>query len=243
LNEVEYRKLAAVEDSMWWFRGLRSNLDGLIARFIGDSSRPFLDAGCGTGGTLRHLRKSGGTATLYGIDISPQAVAYAKAGTRAHVAVSSVNALPFRKGYFRCILSVDVICQRGVTISQAIAEFHRCIEPGGYLILQVPAYMWLWGYHDVQCHTAHRFTCRRLKALLSAHGFAPCFATYWNMALLPILAIRRKLLPLHKTESDVREYPPLLDRVFGTLASFEARVIRQGLRLPFGSSVIVVATK
>jgi SAM-dependent methyltransferase len=243
LNEIEYRKLAVVEDSMWWFRGLRMNLDALIGRFVGKPTGQFLDAGCGTGGTLRHLNTSLGSVSLYGIDIFPQAVAFARERTTAHVAVSSVNALPFPDGCFRCIVSVDVICQRGVTLSRAISEFYRCIEPGGHLILQAPAYMWLWGYHDVQCHTAQRFTSSRLKSLLSEHGFVPCFASYWNMVLLPLLAFRRKLLPKQKTESDVREYPALLDRLFGGLVSFEALLIRNGVYLPFGSSVILVARK
>ena len=63
------------------------------------------------------------------------------------------------------------------------------------------------------------------------------------MILFPLLAIRRKLLPKQKTESDVREYPSLLDRLFGGLVSFEAMLIRSGVHLPFGSSVILVARK
>jgi SAM-dependent methyltransferase len=241
LDEIEYQKLAVVEDTMWWFQGLRKNLLGLIERFVSPGGGPILDAGCGTGGVLRALKQVRTAAPLYGIDIFRGAVS-ATAPT-AHVAVASVNAIPFQSGCFKCIFTLDVICQRGVDSTRALQEFHRCLTVGGILIVQVPAYMWLWGYHDVQVHTEHRFTRHELEALLSANGFKICFTTYWNAFLLPLLAIRRKLLPITYAGTDVKRYPPLLDRIFRAVVSLDCMLIRCGFALPFGSSVLIVAEK
>jgi SAM-dependent methyltransferase len=243
LNEREYEKLAAVEDSMWWFRALHKNVLALIERLVTDRSACLLDAGCGTGGVLRAVHRAERTLPLYGIDIFTNAAARAADSTDAHVAVASVNALPFPPEHFGCILSIDVICQRGVDASRAIGEFHRCLVPGGIVIIQVPAYRWLWGYHDVQCHTADRFTRKRLGALLRAHQFQIRFATYWNAVLLPLLAVRRKLLPLTHGASDVKEYAAWVDANLGAVVSLECRLIRRGFALPFGSSVLVAAQK
>ena len=243
LNEIEYERLAEVEDTMWWFQALRKNVLALMERFTSRSSGPILDAGCGTGGVLRAVRSLYDASPLYGIDVFEGAVARTAATTSAHVAVASVNALPFPSAYFKSILSLDVICQRGVEPARALREFHRCLAPGGIVIIQVPAYMWLWGYHDVQCQTAQRFTRPRLQSLLGEHGFEPCFATYWNSALLPLLAVRRKLLPRTRTKSDVAAYPAPLDAIFKAIVSWDCNLIRRGIEVPFGSSVLMVAQK
>jgi len=243
LNEIEYKKLAAVEDTMWWFQALRKNVLSLIERFVPRSGSPMLDAGCGTGGVLRAVGQMHGPAGLFGIDIFPDAASFAATSTGAHVAVASVNALPYRSGSFKCIFSLDVMCQRGVEPVRALQEFHRCLAPGGIVIIQVPAYMWLWSYHDVQCHTAHRFTRRELEILLRTNGFKPIFGTYWNAMLLPLLTIRRKALPVSHADTDVRKYPALLDRIFSAAVSLDCKMIRRGLTLSFGSSVLVVAEK
>ena len=242
MNEIEYQKLAAVENTMWWFRGLRKNVLALTERFVSHRRAAMLDAGCGTGGVLRTLRRTYAESTFYGIDIFRDAVSFA-ATTGAHVAVGSVNALPFPTNSFSCILSIDVICQRGVDVARTLREFHRCLMPGGVLVVQVPAYMWLWGYHDVQCHTQHRFTRQELAGLVGGHGFKTSFTTYWNATLLPLLAIRRKLLPTTHVETDVKKYPALLDRIFGAVVSLECKLIKRGFALPFGSSVLIVAQK
>src|SRR5258708_38567826 len=78
----------AVEDRMWWYRGLRALAGGLLVRAFahsvggspGDGS--VLDAGCGTGGMLKALGPPGaGWATPgLGYDTNPARPAAAQAG-------------------------------------------------------------------------------------------------------------------------------------------------------------------
>ena len=48
----------AVEDRMWWYRGLRALTTELLARALSRSGATglVLDAGCGTGGMMARLR-------------------------------------------------------------------------------------------------------------------------------------------------------------------------------------------
>ena len=57
MERVEYERMHAVEDRMWWLRGLRTLAAAELARALGQSSisGPVLDAGCGTGGMLARL--------------------------------------------------------------------------------------------------------------------------------------------------------------------------------------------
>ena len=50
MERVEYERMHAVEDRMWWYRGLRTLVAELFARALSRSpgAGPVLDAGCGT---------------------------------------------------------------------------------------------------------------------------------------------------------------------------------------------------
>ena len=57
MERAEYEQMHAVEDRMWWYRGLRTLAAGQLARALSSAPAggPVLDAGCGTGGMLRVL--------------------------------------------------------------------------------------------------------------------------------------------------------------------------------------------
>ena len=51
----EYRKMAEVEDAMWYYRALHAHVGRELARELPAGGARVLDAGCGTGGLLRAL--------------------------------------------------------------------------------------------------------------------------------------------------------------------------------------------
>src|SRR4051812_18027322 len=98
MDAVEYEKMAAVEDAMWWYGGLRANLAALAG--IGQEERGrgdavLLDAGCGTGGTLRALHTARPGVTLVGMDFDRGACAIAERKSGCPIAAGSIDRLPF----------------------------------------------------------------------------------------------------------------------------------------------------
>ena len=69
------------------------------------------------------------------------------------------------------------------------------------------------------------------------------YASYWNMLLFPVMVIARKLLPSRGAASDVRLYPAPVEALGRAATAFERALLRQGLRFPFGGSLIAVAGK
>ena len=53
---------------------------------------------------------------------------------------------------------------------------------------------------------------------------------------------KRKLLPDSEETSDVTDYPQALEALFGAALAVERALLRRGLGLPFGGSVLAVAT-
>src|SRR5690349_4289020 len=95
MERREYELMAAVEDRLWWYRGLRALAGELFAHHALARQEPILDAGCGTGGLLAKLVASGLRPAALGLEYDPMAAGIAIAKSGRPVAVGSVNALPF----------------------------------------------------------------------------------------------------------------------------------------------------
>lgn len=245
MNRDEYLKMHAVEADMWWYRTCHRHLLAMWDLYPPDPGLghlPILDAGCGTGGFLVKLAART-DQPLVGLDYAPIAADLARRRTHLPVAVGSINHLPFDENRFAAVFSVDVLCHRSVDEALSLKEFYRILAPGGTLILNLPAYSWLYAAHDRAVHTARRYTAQSILPLLTAAGFGRVRTCYWNSILFPLMVIQRKLLAATGDASDVKPYPFILESLFRSLTGLETIALRRGIRLPFGGSLLVVAHK
>jgi SAM-dependent methyltransferase len=230
---------------MWWFAALHANLALLCDRIGGqDVGQRLLDAGCGTGGLLARLSAALPDRAAIGLDADRFACERARTKSGRPVCAGSVDALPFADGAFGAIVSADVLCHRDVDEREALAQFHRVLCEHGVLVLNLPAYSWLMSAHDRAVANVRRYSRRRIVRLLEGAGFRLLFASYWNTILFPVMVVTRKLLPDGGGRtSDVRLHPPPVEALCRAATGFEHELLRRGIRLPFGGSVIVVAAK
>jgi SAM-dependent methyltransferase len=229
---------------MWWFVAIHTNLLMLYQRMRlrHAGTVKLLDAGCGTGGFLARLFRQMPEVETIGLDIDETACRWAAEKSARPVCAGSVNALPFTDGAFTAIVSLDVLCHRDVDEARALGQFHRCLAAGGILILNLPAYRWLMSRHDAAVYNARRYTRKEIARLLQAAGFRLIFASYWNTMLFPLMVVTRKLLPTG-SGSDVRLHSATVEAVCRAATSIERVLMRAGIRLPFGGSVLTVAAK
>jgi len=136
-----------------------------------------------------------------------------------------------------------VLCHRSVDQAQALADLYRSLAPGGVLMLNLPAYDWMFSAHDRAVHTARRYTAGRIRTRLRAVGFAQVRTTYWNSLLFPLMVLRRKVLKTEGAASDVALLPAPVEFLFRSVMRIENFLLRCGIALPFGGSVLAVAIK
>jgi len=241
MEDAEYRKLAAVEDRMWYFRALHELVAQALGRIPGGEA-DILDAGCGTGGLIRRLaaRRPGWRWT--GVDNSPLACSFARERTGADIREASVEELPFGDCSFDAVVSADVLYHVDDD-AQALRESFRVLRPGGLIVVNVPAYRWLWSYHDRAVHARRRYGRSEIVDCLRRAGFVRVRATPWNTLAFPLVVVRRKLLPPPGGGSDVRSYPAVAEAIGRAMAAVERAWIGAGMRLPFGSSIFAEARK
>ena len=241
MNSAEYGRMYEAEERQWWYAGMRAISLALLVPRLARGKLAFLDAGCGTGVNLQHLGRLG---AAFGIDISAEAIAFCRSRGVA-VVRGSVLDLPLKSGAVDVITSFDVLYHRWVTDDvAAVKEMARVLRPGGLLLIRVPALKLLWGAHDEEVHSRHRYTRGELEALLARAGLASLGCSYANFFLFPVLLARRTLdRMLGRHGSDVGFLPAPFEWAFRSLLQLEAWLIGHGVSLPVGASVFALARK
>ncbi len=242
MKPAEYRRMYEAEERQWWYAGQRAIALALLSAALPRSSGlRLLDAGCGSGYNLVVLGKLG---RALGVDLSPAALAFCRErGVRALGA--SVLRLPFRDAAFDAVTSFDVVYHAWVTDDRAaVAEMARVLRPGGVLLLRVPALRSLWGAHDAEVLSRHRYRRRELVRLLAGSGLRVERASYCNSLLFPLLLARRTLdRLLSRAGSDVGFLPAPFEWAFRRALEIEAALLRRGVCFPIGASVIALARR
>ncbi len=234
MEPAEYERMDAVESRMWWYRALHARVRDALAGVGGR----VLDAGCGTGGLLMALADRSGM-DLIGVEASAPAAQRAREKSGALVVRGTINALPFAAGSFDAAAATDVLCHAAVDPAAALQELRRVLRPGGRLVVNMPAYAWLFSAHDRRVHNVRRQTRGEVRAALANAGFVRIRAQYWNGLLLPLMIAQRKLLARgDDAASDVALFPPWLDAILYAITDLERRL---PFAPPAGGSVLATA--
>ncbi|MBL7645799.1 MAG: class I SAM-dependent methyltransferase [Candidatus Hydrogenedentes bacterium] len=238
MNTEEYACMRAVEDAHWWYRGLHTLVLHALARHAPSASR-IVDIGCGTGGMASRLF---GKRLVAALDFNPDALTFCRARGIVPLVRGDGTSLPIATGCADVALVLDVLYHKNVADpGRVLSELRRVLTPGGVVVINVPAYQWLYSSHDVAVQTGRRFTRGQINGLLREAGFDVVESTYWNTALFPaICAVRllRRWVP--PGTSDVKAGNLIINRLLGALLAVE-RACMRWRPLPFGVSVFVVA--
>ena len=185
MEGTEVRKLAALEDTHWWYRERRHLLGKAIAGLTpGDA----LDIGAAGGGNTRVLRDAGWTvaALEYGADGAEVAAERGLAVLRA-----DATALPVGDDSLDLVVAFDVL-EHIPDHDRAVAEVHRVLRQSGRFLVAVPADPRLWSDHDVAVDHVRRYTRVTLREVLERGGFTIDSMDSWNVLLRPVVALRRR---------------------------------------------------
>lgn len=240
----EYGSLANRENFYFWHVGRREILKEAIFRSgIGVKNLDILDVGCGTGGNIILLKKFG---RVVGLDSSAEALKFAERRGFAQLIQASATKLPLPDNAFDLVSILDVLehieDDRGV-----IGEALRVLRPGGLLLITVPAYQWLWSQHDKALHHIRRYTKREVTSKVRHGGFEVLEQSYFVMLAVPITLFRKlrdKLLRNPDNPPKIYDIvpPPLVNTLLLFLLRCE-KILLRFMRLPFGTSIMVVAKK
>jgi len=254
MQQHTYAIMDEVEGSHWWFVGRRSILESFLksiesrlqaasreepAKAGTQNAVRILDIGCGTGANLEMLSQFG---EAEGVDVSDDALEFCRQkGLNAQKGLA--ERLPFDDGTFDLTTALDVVEHLDDDVA-GLREMLRVTKKGGFSLIFVPAYMFLWGVQDDVSNHRIRYTKKQIVGRLKAAGYTIERATYANWTFFaPILAGRTLMRVTGiKPESENNVNISALNGVFGKLFGAE-RFWLKNLNFPFGVSIVIVARK
>lgn len=241
----EYKTMYEVEDSHFWYRGMRMITKSLFDKYLHcDSHLQILDAGCGTGRNLIFLKNYG---RAHGLDISAEAIRFCKRRGLQDVVIGSIERLPFDDNSFDLITSFDVLYHKKViNHSKAIEEFYRVLKPEGIIFIRVPAFQFLLSSHDLAVYTKHRFHKAELRDIIEFEKFEILKISYINFLLFPVIALKRifiKSLSLKNNQNSDTNRVNILLNFFLLVPLYLESLLIKYIDFPFGLSLIVMARK
>lgn len=252
MTPAEFARMATVARTHWWYIGLRDCILRTISRLgMPDLHGNILDAGCGTGETLQYLQQTLQPRYVGGFDASPLALDYAVGNCPlADLYLSNICDPEIRCPDLDLILCCDVISESGLEIARCgLHSLVAGLRPEGLLVLNVPAYQWLWSRHDAAVQTRQRFNVPQIRRLMRDLGLKTELITYRICTLFPAIVLRRlpsiiwrpkDELQLH---SDTVQPNKIINHACRMMLQCENAGLDRGLRYPWGSSVFAVGRK
>lgn len=234
-----YLQMANVEDAHWWFVARRSIINKMISDLNLPEGAEILDAGCGTGGNLSMLAHHG---QVYAMELNDAARGLASNRGYADMQPGCLpDNIPFGNNSFDLIVLLDVL-EHLEDDKISLLHLRARLKQGGWLLVTVPAYPFLWSTHDEIHHHYRRYKRKELCSLLNSSGYRVRYVSYFNSLLFPIMTVTRTLQRLFDNRNnDVLDMPPSwVNSLLIHLFSSERYVVGR-FSFPFGGSLLLLA--
>ncbi len=189
------------------------------------------------------------------MDLFAEGLHFARQRTDSPLIQGDMHAPPFSKP-FHVIALFDVLEHLPDDVG-VLREVHRMLIPGGHIILTVPAHPSLWSYFDEASHHCRRYTLQELQNKLVRAGYRVEYATPFMMTLFPFVWVGRRLAALLQNNNDKPDSSqtyalatnelrirPVINNILFTILNGEIYwIFRQRRKLPFGTSLAIIASK
>ncbi len=242
MEQQVYSRMAEIEGAHWWFVARRRILREAIRRLVPlPPGARLLEAGCGTGGNLAMLEDFGEVSAF-----EPDARARQLASRKTKILLRAgrlPSDVPFEAEAFDLVVALDVLEHLDDDLA-GLEVLGSRLRPGGWMLITVPAFSFLWSHHDVVHHHKRRYRRKELVRLASAAGLAPVTATYFNTLLFPMVAVVRFAKNLLGVEGadDSRVPAPLVNGLLGAVFASERHLVSR-IALPIGLSILMLARR
>ena len=245
-----FAQLAEVERRHFWFVSRRQVILDALRRTVPDlGHRALFDVGCGSGGLLEFLGQSG--VRIEGAcDAYLQSLQIVRHRVSVPLVLVDEGRLPPLGGGRSLVSLFDVL--EHLDDDVGTLEFLRSVlEPGGVLLLTVPAHPFLFDEMDRLAHHRRRYGRAELAAKLARAGFEVRVLTHFMAPLVPALMVLRALGrlwprvrhdPARRRAAELRVVPGFNELMRAPMW-LERRWLAAGLDLPLGLSLLAVASR
>jgi SAM-dependent methyltransferase len=243
-DPAHFSALAELEARNFWFRARNRLIIWALRRYF-PGARRFLEVGCGTGFVLSGIASAFPALEIAGSEVAAEGLGFAaRRVPAARLLQMDARRIPFRDE-FDVAGAFDVI--EHIEDDRAVLQaLRQALVPGGGLLLTVPQHPFLWSEYDARSGHVRRYRVVELRDKLTEAGFDIVKMTSFVTLLLPLMTLSR--LARSKPGADYDplaelKIAPWLNWLLEKVLDFEQLLIRAGVPLPAGGSLLVVARR
>lgn len=246
MKKSEYELLANTVDWYWWHVAKRHLIQTFLNKLNIVSSnvartKYVLDFGCGVGSNQALLAQYG---QVVGVDISQHALQHAhrKQYVELHQKVAQLFAANARR--FSMIGCFDVLYHQKITDEKVLKNLAKTAVNDAVLVITDCVHPSLWSQHDVNNMARERYRAATLIAKVNENGWQVKDWSYLFTSTFPLFLLSRLIDGVLSGRTAEQEYkiPKWLNATLIHLLKIDAFFL-QKMWLPYGSSIIIVATK
>jgi len=230
-----------IERDHFWFSGRRELVHLCLRRHLDRRAGVLLDLGCGSGFNLTGLSEF--ADFVLGIERHEMPPASSELAQQ-HGSLVQADALflPLPDQSVDVVVALDVL--EHVPDQAVLIECQRVLQPAGLLLLSVPVGPWIWSFRDDDAGHLRRYTKRDLLLKLEKAGLVHEVGCYYQFILFPLVVLSRLIGRKGPAVRNLEDSPPRMVNEFLRLINrFEVKISKFGLRMPYGSSLLLIARK
>jgi SAM-dependent methyltransferase len=243
-DPAHFAELARLEADNFWFRARNRLIVWALERYF-PGAHNMLEVGCGTGFVLAGIAQTRPRLQLTGSEAATEGLEFTAARVPG-AALIQMDALsiPFREE-FDVVAACDVI--EHIEDDRAVlAELAAALTPGGGLLITVPQHPGLWSQFDVHAGHVRRYRAAELSKRVAEAGFEIIRMTSFVTLLLPLMFLSRLAQRARKERYDPAaelRLAPWLNRTLESVLGVERGLIRAGVCMPAGGSLLLIGRK
>jgi SAM-dependent methyltransferase len=240
-----YERMRRLEGVSWWNAGMRD----IAAMLLDDVPLPrvgtVLDVGCGSGQTMTWFETIRPEWRTFGLDVALEGLLAAhRAGSR--VCRASALAIPLASHSVDLVITLDMLQHLPLDEGdlQALGEIRRVLKPAGHMLVRTNAQAFP-RTRDDRGFQFRKYTTHALRDRLTTSGFTVQRLSRVNSVLglaeIPRELRARKAGPgYHGLLAEPRAEVDWLYRLKRQCLGWEGTLVRRGVRLPFGRSIVAL---
>lgn len=226
-----------------WYYAVKS--EAINSYLDQDKVKNIIDVGAGSGYFAYQFAKNNIADHVYCVDINYD-------NERQEV-LENGNKIDFVKSLKNDDIIADVALFNDVIehVPDDIAllkEYIPQIKKGGYVLVTVPAFHFMWSTHDDYLGHYRRYTIKSLNETMQKAGLEVIKCNYFFASLFPLVFVMRKLGDIKRKilktpmKSDMANQNPLISKILRNIHFWESKIIFPHNKL-YGLTVFCLARK
>lgn len=244
-----FELLHKIEENNFWFKSRNRIISRLFEKYLGTKEKKdVMEIGCGTGFVLKGLSKFE-NYKLTGAEIHLEGLKFAKKRLSdvEFIQLDATN-LPFEND-FDAIGIFDVI-EHIDEDELVLKNIFKALRSNGKIFITVPQHQFMWSRADDIAFHKRRYSKKELTDKVRKQGFKIEYVGSFVTSLFPVMFLSRMLQrsKINEDNTDINKYhefriSPVVNKIFEKFMKIDEIFINSGSSLPFGGSLILVASK